>query len=149
MDPLTAVSLAATIVQFVDFTSKIVSKGYRLYKSSALTDEYKKLEDVTLTLHNLTTRLKCSNTNDLDSLSSDEKEIAELAVRCTELGEELLERLNALKVSRDARYRQWKSFRNALKLVWTKEKLDDMAATLSEYRDLLQFRVLLSIRLGV
>ncbi len=34
MDPLTALSLAGTIVQFVDFGCKLLAKGRELYKSS-------------------------------------------------------------------------------------------------------------------
>jgi hypothetical protein len=34
MDPLTALSLASSIVQFVDFGSELVAKGYRRYKSA-------------------------------------------------------------------------------------------------------------------
>jgi len=33
LDPLTALSLAGTVVQFVDFTSKILAKGAEIHRS--------------------------------------------------------------------------------------------------------------------
>jgi len=35
MDPLTALGLAANIIQFVDFASKLLSTGQELYQSGA------------------------------------------------------------------------------------------------------------------
>jgi hypothetical protein len=44
LDALSVVSLAATIIQFVDFGSKIVSKGYHLYESTdGVLPEYARL----------------------------------------------------------------------------------------------------------
>jgi hypothetical protein len=34
LDPLTALSLAGNIVQFVDFSTKLLAKGHELYKSA-------------------------------------------------------------------------------------------------------------------
>lgn len=58
MDPITAVSFAATILQFVDFSSKLVKGAYEIYQSttgqaaddaqlSTIVDD---LKDVTKTL---------------------------------------------------------------------------------------------------
>ena len=38
MDPLTALGLAANIVQFVDFTSKLLSEAHERYKSGSTAD---------------------------------------------------------------------------------------------------------------
>jgi hypothetical protein len=38
LDPFTALSLAATIVQFVDFGSKILSDSREIYKAGSISD---------------------------------------------------------------------------------------------------------------
>ena len=59
LDPLSAVSLAATVVQFVDFSSKIVSKGYHLYTSAGgALPENARLGYVIEDLRSVTTRLQ-------------------------------------------------------------------------------------------
>jgi hypothetical protein len=59
LDPMSAVSLAATIVQFVDFSSKIVSKGYHLYKSAdGVLPENERLRYVITDLKSLNSKLQ-------------------------------------------------------------------------------------------
>ena len=59
LDVLSAVLLAATIVQFVDFSSKIVLKGYHLYASaSGALPENEQLGSVIIDLNALNTRLQ-------------------------------------------------------------------------------------------
>ncbi len=94
----------------------------------------------------LTKRLEAANASQLVAATVEEKALTDLSKRCVQLGDELLWRLNQLKVSKDAKRRVWKSFRQALKIVWSKEELDDMAATLSTYRNQLEFHILLSMR---
>lgn len=62
------------------------------------------------------------------------------------VADELLGRLEKLKVAKEAKHRKWKSFRQALKTVWNKKDLDDLSARLSAFRDELQFHILLSLR---
>lgn len=145
LDPLSAVSLAATIVQFVDFSSKIVSKGYHLYGSvDGALPENQHLNYVITDLKGLNTRLQESQ--NLAYWTKDEKALQAIAVQCSVMADELLLRLNCLKVPEGTRYRRWKSFRQALKSVWNKEDLDKMAATLSDYRSQLEMHILVSLR---
>lgn len=145
MDPLTAVSLAGTIVQFVDFSSKIVSKGYHLYTSGeGSLPENERLNYVTSDLKALSMRLK--HHDRLGCSTKDEQALEDMASRCSAISDELLAKLEKLRVSKNAKHRRWKSFRQALKSVWSKEDLDRLAATLREYRDQLEFHILLSLR---
>jgi len=54
MDPLTALSVAAAVVQFVDYGTRIVAKGTNLYKSAdgALTENIE-LETASIRLQGL------------------------------------------------------------------------------------------------
>ena len=58
LDPFTALSLASGVVQFVDFSSKLISEGQELYKSAegALT-ENTELKSVTVDLNHLCEKL--------------------------------------------------------------------------------------------
>ena len=59
MDPLTALSLAGTIVQFVDYASKIIRGTKHIYKStSGALSANKDLEERTRALSDLATKLK-------------------------------------------------------------------------------------------
>ncbi|KAH8786794.1 hypothetical protein F5882DRAFT_326431 [Hyaloscypha sp. PMI_1271] len=145
LDALSAVSLAATIVQFVDFSSKIVSKGYHLHRSAeGVLPENARLAYVIADLKDLNIKLQCHER--LGCLTRDEQALEDLSSQCSTLATELLGRLEKLKVEQNVKNRKWKSFRQALKIVWGKEALDQMAATLSDYRSQLELHVLLSLR---
>ena len=94
LDPLSALSLAGTVVQFVDFTIKVMTKGREIYNSTsgslAVNEE---LEIVTNDLLRLTERLKESThpETQIKTLSMDEQALEAIAVNCTSIGQELLE----------------------------------------------------------
>ena len=145
LDPMSALSLAASIVQFVDFSSKIVSKGCHLYKSADGTlPENEQLRFMITDLRDLNRRLR--HHERLGCLTEHEHALENLSSRCEEMGNVLLGKLATLQVANDAKFRKWKSFRQGLKMVWSKEGLDEMAATLSEYRSQLELHILLSLR---
>jgi len=147
MDPLSALSIAGTVVQFVDFGLNIVSKGRRIYRSGNGTlSEYHDLELLTNDLLTLQAKLRCSipsHTPDRKS-SADDAALETLCTTSGDLAGTLLERLNMAKAQ--GRYRAWKSFRQALKSVWSKKAIDEMVERLLAVRDQLQFRVLVSLR---
>jgi hypothetical protein len=59
MDPLSALSLAGTIIQFADFGSKLLSESLQLYKSSRGTlDANEQLELVTADLQSVIAKLR-------------------------------------------------------------------------------------------
>ena len=62
MDPLTALSLAGTGVQFVDFSSKLISQGYELYSSTnGQLAAHEELELMTSDLRNVILRIQNTN----------------------------------------------------------------------------------------
>jgi hypothetical protein len=92
LDPLSALSLAGTVVQFVDFASKILKKGREIYSSAsgslAMNEE---LGIVTNDLLRLTERLKASTheEKDIRALSMDEQALEAIASNCSSIGQEL------------------------------------------------------------
>jgi hypothetical protein len=57
LDPFTALNIAAAVVQFVDFGSKILSDSYAIYKSSS-TSEHEDIKSITTDLATLTDRIR-------------------------------------------------------------------------------------------
>lgn len=149
LDPMSALSLAGNIVQFVDFSSKIVSKGRRIYLSAnGALPKNLELEVVANDLARLAQGLskESNDTARAPNLSEDERALQTMSEECSKIAEELLVRLEKLKVKSDAKQRGWKSLRQALKSVWGKEELDDLSKRLSLFRDQLQFHILVSMK---
>jgi hypothetical protein len=148
LDPMSALSLASNIVQFVDFSSKLVSKGCHIYHSAdGALPRNLELEVVATELSQLTKRLRHQDgPNQPTILSDEEKSLQNMSDECIKIANELLDRLEKLKVKREARHRAWKSFRQALKSVWSKHDLDELSEKLQSFRDQLQFQILVSMK---
>ena len=147
MDPLSGLSLAGTIVQFVDFGLRVVSKGNQIYRSvdGALTENLD-LEAITNDLIVIQTKLLCPRpVSSPTPMPSEEVEAFEkLGTASARAAEKLLERLNMAKAQ--GRFRAWKSLRQALKSVWSKGDIEEMANRLQWFRSELQLRLLVSLR---
>jgi hypothetical protein len=150
MDPLTALSLASSIVQFVDFGSELVAKGYRRYKSpdGSLVED----ADTEMAAHHLVylvSKLQHpseSRLRDSEAGQVEDQAFRALCTKCESIGEELLSCLKAARV--EGKHRKWKSFRQALRSVSTEEKLSKIEARLSALKDELEFHILVDLRYG-
>lgn len=161
--PLDALSIAAAVVQFVEFSSRIISKGNEYHKSAdgALV-ENKELEAVATNVEELSARLhqsldskakralkknleRSSNSQNQDQpLSIEEQALRAVVDKCEVLATELLVALEQLKLS--GRGSRWKSFRQAFKTVWTKEKIEAMLAKLGQAQQQLVVNLLVVLR---
>lgn len=115
VDPFTALGAASSIVQFVDFSSKLVSSGYEAYKSvSGASEENVQLETVTLDLQSFSERLlvTCKRENVTDD--PDETAMISVARQCLELASRLIETLDSLKVSGEVSLRSLAAVRQAI-----------------------------------
>lgn len=145
MDPLTAIGLAANVLQFIDFATKIVSKGNRIRKSAdGLLEEYHDLEIVTSDLLILQTKMKPVPDDANAFLSDEDSQMHYLLEASNDVAGKLLTRLNMAKAQ--GRYRSWKSLRQALKSVTSKDEVDYMANRLSTFRVEFQTRILVSLK---
>lgn len=147
MDALTALSLAGNLVQFIDFSSKLLSKGREIYRSpdGALRDNLE-IEIVTADFLKVVQRLMthpAAGTMVLvDNTNPAEFELRQICEMCKSTASELLAKLQEVKAT--GKHRSWKSFRQALKSVWTKDAVDDIARRLAMFRHQLEFRIILS-----
>lgn len=63
---------------------------------------------------------------------------------CISIAQELAERFRKLKVDRN--HRRWKSFRQALKTVWSKESIDALRIRLSMFQSEMIVHILVDVR---
>ncbi|KAF8851727.1 hypothetical protein BDZ45DRAFT_808104 [Acephala macrosclerotiorum] len=115
MDPLSALSLASTIIQLVDFGSKLLSKSVQLYKAT----------NGTLKAH-------------------EEDAFEKLCDEAAAVAEEFLSRLKELKV-RDGKHRGWEFFKAAVRAAWSQDEIYSLQKRLSTLKESLNSRVILSI----
>jgi hypothetical protein len=83
----------------------------------------------------------------LGNLSEDSKTLKVICIRCIRISEELSGRLNDLRVS--GKHRKWASFRQALKTVWSTDKVDDLAHKLASCKEELNLHLVDSIRYAI
>jgi hypothetical protein len=116
MDPLSALSVAAAVVQFVDYGTKIVSKGRELYKSAdgALSENIK-LDTTATRLPSLSSTFEDSLRRNQFGLSQgplykNDHALQEICKECIELSNQLAVRLEKLEVPDGHPHKKWKSF---------------------------------------
>lgn len=130
MDPLTAVGLAGNIIQFVDFSMKILSGSVQLYSSaSGATEEHDELESLTRNLRDLANRTRYETPvlprTNRSSLSAKSKEVLKsLSEECVKVADEMLDALDSIKVKGDRR--AWKSVLQALRTVWREGHVNNL-----------------------
>lgn len=152
MDPLTALSLAGTIVQLVDFGTKIVRGTYNVYRSTtAALPVNEELEIITRDLAVLATKLRRPlQAEDISAgLLHNTQQVAlqSLCDQCVRVADKLLARLEGLKVK--GKKQAWRSFQHAIKAAWAQKEVDELTATLSKYRASIHTYLQLSLRYGV
>ncbi|MCJ1397597.1 hypothetical protein MMC11_000792 [Xylographa trunciseda] len=143
LDPFTALSLASTVVQFVDFGSKLIKEGSELYHSAggALTVNAE-LEKITVDLKQLTNKLETPplpGTTSTENTKENEA-LRNLAGSCSKAAEELLEVLEDLKVK--GTNRQWQSLRQALRTSHKKDKIRGIEKKLDKLQKMLNTRLI-------
>ena len=157
MDPLSALSLAGTIVQFVDFGSKLLSESSQLYKSSlGKLEAHEELELVTGDLQCVIVKLRetfnlvsgepCGPLQQNDQFQEDS--FHKICEEALEIADELLNRLKRLKV-KDGKYRAWESLKAAVKIAWSKEEISSLRQRLSIFRESLHSRLMLSMKYSI
>ena len=153
LDPLSTISLAGNVVQFVEFTTKLVDKGHEIYRSGdgALIENLE-LEAITRNLTGLlgplTKPLRDAST--LSSSNSARMESNDLALKnlsesCASVAKDLLHTLEGIKAN--GSHRKWNSVRQALKASWSSEKIESLVKRISRCRDELSFHLILVLRL--
>jgi len=98
MEALTAIGLIANVIQFVDLGAKLVGSAKEMRNSvSGMTLENKSLEEVTIEMRDLTSRLEPPKTH---ARTQDEEALRLLAQECRELSDQILRLLRKIAPSK-------------------------------------------------
>lgn len=149
MEPLTALSVASNVVQFVDFATRIVTRTVKVYRAEAIgeEDEYYRLDKITRDLQKYNDALKISlQSQDLPqftNVSSANKEIIRICGDCESITFKLLADLKEL---RGSKVTLWSSFLQALKTIWSDAEVQTLRQTLDSYRQQMSLYLLASLR---
>jgi hypothetical protein len=155
MDPLSALSVAGTVVQFVDFCFKLFSHSKEFYQSATgrLTAD-EELVLVTTDLQAVVIRIQRAafpnQSNTPRCLEGEEEAhqntLGQICNDTSKVASELLAKLDKLKLdSSDRKYRRWKTLSQAVNTLWSKEEIDGLRTRLSTLKEALQTRVLFAI----
>ncbi|KAK4552316.1 hypothetical protein LTR86_010487 [Recurvomyces mirabilis] len=147
MDPLTGVSLAGTIIQFLDFGAKVVSTSVEIGRSkSGATATHEDLHAATIDLKLILDHLKNSieQKSIHHSLTADDYAELRLAKQCHVVAVELRDLLKRLNNS--DKHSKWQSLYHGLLVVCKKEQVAQLECRLGQLRQELVLRVLVSIR---
>lgn len=124
-DPFTALGIASNVIQFVDFTWKLVIGSRTIYHSSEGASENNLvlrviLADVCRLSHKMSTS---GNDSSLDDLT---RECKTIAARLVELLQELTVKGKRTK---------WRCFAVAIKEVWSKDEIDELSSRLAKLQN--------------
>lgn len=152
VDPISALSVAAAAVQFVDFSRKLVSKSRELYNSlDGVLRDNAQTETVTMRLKAMVLELQpprrpANSTARNASAPKASPRLQKICAECNEVSEELVDHLRRLKVPDGSVGCKWKSFRQALKSVWSKQDVDALSQRLASLRAEIDTEVLILMR---
>ena len=147
LDPMTAFSVAGTVVQFVDFTAEIFAKSNEIYKNAGgATQINEELHELATDLIELTTKLRRPLRLDgsVHAMSEDERRLQELCNTCSRIAQDMINRLDTLKPP--GKKKRWKSFQQAIKAAWSENEMKALTARLSGYREAIQMNILVGLR---
>lgn len=140
MNPLTGLGLAANILQFIDFTTKIISASVDLYQSgSGAKAEYFEAESFAIHLRELADKMILPETSGHGVFKDEGKALKSIATQCREIADELLDVLQDLKVKEP--HARWQSFYQALRSEWKQNTIEKLQQRLSRLGDLIVQRM--------
>jgi hypothetical protein len=137
MDPLSALSLASSVIQFVDFTSKLISDSFEVCSSiSGTTSETADLSTIITDLGIVTRRLSVHSGK---PGSDDEIALSDLVSKCRRLSDDLLKVLNKLKSKNPQS--KWESVRVIWASMQKREQVASMEKRVNSYRNEILLRI--------
>ena len=148
LEALAALSVASSVVQFVDFSVKIISKGNKYYRSTdgalventelvATVETFRRLNDgLTKSLRALGSQAR--------SLSNEEKALQSVAQNCVDSALTLRQTVDRLRIV--GKTTRWKSVRQASKTHWSTAEIEQMLEKLRSVRGELVIHLLVVIK---
>jgi len=144
LDPLSALSVAGTIVQFVNFSSELLSQGRELYKMNK--GQLMIDTELELVINDLCAVIKkfrgpltsgASNATEPDDPRAEFDKICDTAAS---IAEELLGKLENMKVDRP-KDGKWKTLCQIVKIVWSRDEIEGFVKRLNTLREAINTRI--------
>ncbi|KAI1084220.1 hypothetical protein F5B20DRAFT_524057 [Whalleya microplaca] len=136
MDPFAAVGFASNVLQFVEFSAKLIYTAKEL-RSNATSSENKDHATIATHFQALSQDLDTSAKKILQTsatLPPEEKAIQPVLDGCCELAKQLLKRLETCGIKPSQNGSQLHRAKKAIKIVWSKKEIDDYANRLEFFR---------------
>lgn len=142
MDPLSATSLAACVVNFLDFAGKLISVTNEL-RESGIEGRVgtMELEQITSDLLGWSSKLKTSRKESLRAATDSEdgeKCYTDHAMKCQNIAKELLGVISKVK-NKGGRSSTWDNLRTALLSIWHEKEIEALETRLDRYRQQIMF----------
>jgi len=151
MDPVTALGVASSVVQLVDFTQGLIRSTYEIYKSTSGSSAANvDLQTVTTSLKSLNDDLRLSVDRGARALgkgtepSNNDAELLTLCQNCNGVADNLISTLEKLKAQKSHKIRD--NFGRALLTVWTKKEVESLERQLEQYRHQISLHINASVR---
>ena len=146
LEPLAAIGLAGSLVQFVDFCGRIIAEGYSAYQSATgVSRDNAHLEVVIRDLQGWSKKFNSVQTSP-STLSEDEKALQGLRVDCYILAGELLAILEKLRVKRTGHLRSIAALGKSIQHFHKSDKIKRLSKQLDELRSEINLRLLRIIK---
>lgn len=151
MDPLSAFSLAAGVIQVVDYGTRILSTTYEIYQSgSGHTARNVELSTLSRELSGLSEQLQSRLCDVKRPPEASESALLDLCRRCMEASAELQSAIDGLRAKGKKRIRVAAcSFVSALKSIWTEDRVERLRDRLTEIRSQMTMAILVCILYGI
>ena len=146
MDPLTALGLASSIAQLLDFGAKLLREAKNIYSDSDSERSNHQIRNLARDLGGLCQNFKTKGSSrTAPEQSREEHDLYDLAKRCNETTQELGEILTKIYgIEGDAAHgRAWKSIRTAFEAVRGVDAIEKLSRMMDQYRSQLTLRLLL------
>ena len=140
MDPVSAFSLAGTILQFIDSGSKFIGLAWKLYRTeNGGSKTLSELTKLTKNLDQVLDHLASSSSNPQGQHSG----ISELADDCQAVGNHLLDLLQKLLVNKP---RKRDALKAAFQMLWNEDEIRSLQLRLDGFRAQFNLHLLVSLR---
>ena len=132
-EPLVAFGIAANVIQFLDFGSKLFSASHQIYRHGTIKGHID-TKLIAQDLRGVATSLRDSveQVSGDKSRSEDEVSLQRLATQCQSICDELCGVLEKLEVQ--TKNTKVESFKTAVKTIWRKEQIQDLQKRMGDIR---------------
>lgn len=147
MDPLAAISFAGTVVQFVDFGTKILKGTREIY--SSMSGTLRPNEELDLVLTDLSSSIEQLRhppriSDGSSNVTEDQNALDALCEACLTVAKDLQKGLNELKGG--GKLGKYDSLRYAMRSAWTESRRKELLERLDYMREALKTRTLVDLR---